>query len=143
MNPSETPYVIAASPVGFLESYDVPQLEFDHKRGDWAESRIDEYNMFVDARALQGLGRPFGQSVTVCPTCAFFADGRCEWCPGEYDPGYPSDRPECHGCLGQQRPSKPWYQRSEVMVPLLTTVAVTTVATVASTILLKRFGVRG
>lgn len=136
MNPAETPYTVPLR--GVIESYDVPQLEFDHAAGAWRQSNVDEYNMFVDTRALPGLG-----DVTVCPPCAYFMDGRCEWCPGEYDPGYPSDRPECHGCLGQHRPVPPWYQRSEIMVPLMTTIAVTTIATVASTVLLRRIGLRG
>jgi hypothetical protein len=136
MNEAETPSVI--------QTFDDPQLEFDHQSGKWVPTHADEFFMFMDTRfepwrnALDGLG----QGVTVCPPCAFFGDGRCTWCPGEQDPGYPSDRPECAGCLGTQRPQPPWYRRSEIMVPLLTTIAVTTVATISSAILLKRIGLR-
>lgn len=160
MNAAETPYNIVAPQVeydhasgrwlptqidlaqmvsplnGVVDSFDVPQIEFDHERGGWKQTNVDTNFMFVDNS--HGLG-----TVTVCPQCAYFQDGQCEWCPAEHDPGYPSDRPECQGCIGQERPTPPWYKRSEVMVPLITTIAVTTIATVASTILLKRIGVKG
>jgi hypothetical protein len=132
MNPSETPTRIV--------TFDDPQLEFDHLAGGWSATDADAFYMFMDTRHEPWRGS-LGD-VTVCPPCAYFTEGQCHWCPGEHDPGYPSDRPECHGCLGAQRPQPPWYQRKEVMVPLLTTIAVTTVATVASAIVLRRVGLK-
>ena len=95
-----------------------------------------ETPVMVIAPRLSGLG----QGITVCPSCAYFADGQCEWCPGENDPEYPSPRPECQLCIGQQRFEQPWYKRPEIIVPVMTTVIVTTLATVASSFILKRAG---
>ena len=127
MNPAETPSII--------NTYDCPSLQFDHESGGWAEADEDLYELTQSTTRFAGMG-----VVSVCPECAFFAEGRCTWCPGEDDPDYPSDRPECFSCLGTKRAKEPWYQRSEIMVPLFTTIAVTVVATVASTIVLRRTG---
>lgn len=123
-----------------IQTFDVPQLEFDHLKGTWTATDCDVFQMVEDTRYLNGLGQ--SASVTVCPLCAYFSDGQCNWCPGEYDADYPSPRPECAGCLGADRPTVPWYKRSDVMGPLLTTIGVTVAASIASAVLLRKFGYR-
>ena len=78
----------------------------------------------------------------LCPVCAYFEDGRCHWCPVPNEPGYPADFPECEGCEGRTRGPTPWYKNPEIVIPLVTTVMVSVVATVASAIVLRRIGYR-
>ena len=120
------------SQLGVVRTFDIPSLQFDHLKGAWAEGDEDTYELTRIPR-LSGLG-----AVAVCPTCAYFAEGRCNWCP-EGDSG--PDFPECHQCNGRMLQKEPWYQRSEITVPLVTTVAVTVIATVASSLILRRVGV--
>lgn len=88
---------------------------------------------------IHGMG---AASVAVCPECAFLREGSCEWCPDQTSPDFPSDRPECLSCIGTFKQRPPWFRRTEIMVPLITTIAVTTLATLASAVLLRRAGLR-
>lgn len=146
MNPAETPSKI--------ESFDCPSLAFNHESGKWDAANEDIYELTQVSTSYVPTGDRFdpafaerlapvsglGQAIAVCPECAFFAEGRCHWCPGKDEPGYPSVYPECKGCLGPVPQRAPWYQRSEVMTPLLTTIAVTVVGTIISTMVLRRVG---
>lgn len=122
-----------------IVTFDVPSIEFDHLKGTWTPTNSDVFQMVEDTRYLAGLGQA---AVTVCPPCAFFLDGACHWCPGPYDPDYPSPHPECSGCLGAQPQEEPWYRRRDVMMPVLTSVLVAIVATVASSVILKRLKIQ-
>jgi hypothetical protein len=109
-----------------LVSFDCPSLGWDHRAAGWRPFDEDRHAMRHEV-ALMGLG------ATACPTCSYLDEGRCPWCEAEHD------FPECSGCVGRTR-VVPWYQRSEILVPVLTTVAVTVVGTVLSTIVLSRIG---
>jgi len=89
-----------------------------------------------------GQFQPTALPGVLCPECAYFLDGRCHWCPEPPDPGYPSDYPECTGCDGASRGPVPWYKNPEVVIPVVTTVMISVVATVASAIVLRRIGYR-
>lgn len=135
---AETPRPVGA----VIENFDCASLQFDHEIGGFREANEGIYNLLVDTAYDRGRLGALGQP-QVCPPCSYFEDGRCHWCPGTDDPDYPLDYPECDGCKGREKPKPPWYRRSEVMVPLVTAIAVSTVATVASTIILRRVGYKG
>ncbi|NIR29342.1 MAG: hypothetical protein GWN84_08520 [Gammaproteobacteria bacterium] len=135
MNPAET-----SMPVGVpaVFTMDEPSIGFDHVQGRWRPIDLDMYWLAGPLDSLHGTDA----AASLCPSCAFFEGGRCHWCPGPEHPAYPSDRPECLGCKGRQPPATPWYQREDIMVPLLTSIAISTSAAVLSTIILRRTGFR-
>ena len=133
----------ALAPLGGLVNYDVSSLAFDHDNGDWNGINENVYRMTAPLTGLgQTVGAGGGGSSMLCPTCAYYDQGKCYWCPEPDSPDYPSERPECYGCKGKHRPQAPWYKRQDIMVPLLSSVAISTAAAVLSTLILRRTGLR-
>lgn len=132
MSPAESAIVVL----------DDPAVGFDHRRGEWRSVDMDMDNLVgATDSILAGLGSDEGGACGLCVPCAYFQDNRCYWCPEPDDPAYPSDRPECRGCLGTKPPEKPpWYRREDIMVPLITSITVSTAAAVLSSLILKRAG---
>lgn len=130
----------AESPIVVLDD---PAIGFDHGRGIWRGVDVDMYYLVGAIESpLTGLGADTAPG-GMCPPCSYFQGDRCYWCPSPEHPAYPSDRPECAGCLGRDPPKVPWYRREDIMVPLLTSIAVSTAAAVFSTMILKRTGYAG
>jgi hypothetical protein len=123
--------------VGAVRTFDAPSLEYDHLKGTWSAANEGIHNLLIGTKHHQGA---MGAALTVCPPCSYYAEGHCNWCPGPEDPEFPLDYPECEHCKGKEPAKRPWYAREEIMLPLLTTILVTTIATVSSNIILKRVG---
>lgn len=123
-----------------IVTFDDPAIAFDHQIGGYRPVNLDTYYLGSAVESqLTGLGAVQG----LCPPCAFFEQDGCHWCPDESAAEFPSDRPECAGCKGRQPMKQAWYEREDVMIPLLTSVIVSTAAAVFSTMILKRTGYAG
>lgn len=129
--------MVDQTPVPLYE-VDEPALRFDHVAGIYRPVDLDFQELMAD---------PIGDGVGAlppggpCPRCSYYQEGRCHWCPK--DPREADLHPECAECEGRVAPATPWYERSEIVVPVLTTVSVTVIASVLSTIALRRLGVKG
>lgn len=124
----------AESPVVVL---DEAAVGFDHYGTGWQPVDMDMDALIHPTNAPLGA---LGSAAATCPPCSFVAEGECHWCPPPAHPAYPSDRPECDGCEGREPIHVPWYMREDIVVPLITSIVISTAAGVLSSIILKRTG---
>lgn len=109
---------------------EIDESAIHHHAGRWRPTPVDYYEL-----TQVGLGQD-----AACPPCSYHHEGRCTWCPE--DRALAAEIPECAPCEGRKPQKQPWYKREDIMIPVVTTAAVTVIATVVSTIILGRIGMK-
>lgn len=127
-------YLVEQTPLEVGE-LDESAIHFHPTDRQWRPVDIDYYYLTAERNgSLDGLGQE------PCPPCSYHSEGRCNWCPD--DVAVAQTIPECADCEGREKVQEPWYRREDIMVPVLTTATVTVIATVLSTIILARIGMK-
>jgi hypothetical protein len=111
---------------------EIDESAIHHHAGRWRPTPVDQFWLTAEHAGL-------GQDAS-CPPCSYHHEGRCTWCPE--DPTLAEEIPECAPCEGRKAQKQPWYKREDIMIPVLTTATVTVIATVLSTIILRRIGMK-